>query len=174
MNEFKVLKSLKDTTTKAAYRAINKSIAKTNTKFRRELSKATGVKVSDLSNRLWTKKANTKHLSASVKVGVRYGIPLSMFRPRTKVVRKNKHRYQGVSAILPGQSRELVPGAFMMNTKNGNQIIVKRNSASRLPVSKINISILNQAKALQPSNQSFLTSDFKDQFNQQMKYLLKG
>lgn len=160
---------------KAAYRAINKAVSKTNTQFKRALQKATGLKSKDISPRLMQRKASMNSLAAYVSVGTKFGIPLMLFKPKVKLVAKNRKRgarkYNGVTVSVPGQGRYLVDKGFMMTTKSGKTLIAKRRSGARLPVNEQKFQLSETALSKQQEMNSYMREEFKAQFSEQLKYL---
>ena len=162
--------------TTATYRAVNRSISKTNSQLKRELTKKLKLKSSDVGKRLWTTKATpSKPLGGGIGVGVHYGLPLRLFKPKSKTVKvgrgKKARRYQGVTIMSP-EGRMLVEGGFLI-TKNNKQFVVKRKGEDRNPLTEPKINLKPYAEELKPKMISFLADEFKVQFDKQIGYELK-
>lgn len=156
---------------KATYRAMNKAAAKTKTQFQRSLAKETGLKSSKLSSRFLTKKATKNRLNALVSLGTKHAIPLSEFSPKSKVVRKNKRKYTGVTVKIPSEGgRSLVPGAFMMTVRSGKVLVVARKTKARTPTEVLKHSILKTGLEEQRPMLKLFREEFKKTFRDQLKY----
>lgn len=167
-----------DLNRKATYRALNKATSKTNTQFKRVVQKDTGLKSKEIAPRLMQRKASMKSLTAYVSFGTRFGIPLSLFKPKVKLVRKSRKRgsrkYQGVTVSVPANGgRYVVPGAFLMNTRSGKSLVVARAGTARLPVNELKFPLNGIALSHQQELKQYMGKEFKSQFSEQLKYLVK-
>lgn len=172
------LDNVSEVNNKATYRALNKASSKTNTQFKRQIMKDTGLKSSDVAKRLYQKKANSKSLSAFVSLGTKFGISLSLFKPKVKIVKKGRgktaRKYNGVTVNIPVEGgRFLVPNGFLMTAKSGKSLVVVRSSASRLPLKEQKYSIDSSGRAHQSSLVTYMREEFKKQFSDQLKLLVK-
>lgn len=167
---------VKDINTKATYRALNKSVAKTNTQFKRLLQKDLGMKSKDISKRIYQKKANSKSLTAYVSFGTRYGVGLHHFKPRVKVVKIGKGRkakkYNGVSISIPAEGgRFVVPKSFMATMPNGKSLVVARTARNRYPLQVQTKDVSEIGMKHQATLTKFMREDFRQQFSAQLKVL---
>lgn len=156
--------------TTARYRAMNKAMAKANTQLKRGLSKDLGIKSKDASKRLRIKKASMKSLSAFISIGVKYGLPLHIFKPRVKLVRKGKRKYNGVTVAIPFEGgRKLSAGGFMVTAKSGIDLVMTRLGAARVPIKTMTYKLDPVAILQRDKQQPSLREDYKAQFKQQLK-----
>lgn len=163
---------------KAGYRAMNKSVAKTRTEFRKRMQKEIGLKAKDINSRFYTRKASSKSLVAYVSLGTKVGIPLRLFKPKEKIVKigrgKNARRYVGVTVKIPSEGgRFVVPKGFMIKTSRGKALstplVAMRKTAARKPLVEVRYDVKKTADQHQASLVKFMKSDFKTQFKAQLK-----
>lgn len=100
-------------------------------------------------------------------------IPLSAFSPRTKRVKTARGMRTGVTALLGG-NRELVPGAFLAETKSGHVGIFQRVGAARLPIKELFatriMQIVGSVDGLESSVKDFANSLFPINFARDLEY----
>lgn len=162
--------NISKTNKNATYRAINKALSKTKTKFRRDISKDTGLKSKQLSKRFFQKKASAKSLSALIGIGTKFEVSLAEFSPRIKTVKKGKRKYQGVTVKIGGE-RTLVEKGFLYTKKKS--LIFARTSEKRLPIKVQRYSLLKTAQSHQAKTKEFFRQEFLNYYKTQLKYEIK-
>lgn len=111
----------------AAYRAMNRAVAKSKTATSRQLSKETGFKVGVVKRFVHVFKASRKRLVATLKVrGRRIGV-FSLRNPRVKQQKK------GITYKI-GRAKKYVDGGFIATMPGGHKGIFSRKGRSRLPI----------------------------------------
>ena len=160
--------------TVATYRALNRSIAVSNTAFKRLIARETGLKNKRISNRFKVRKANSKSLFAYVSFGTKIGIDLSEFKPKLKKIKKNKRTYQGVTVKIGSERINPENNAgnkgFLATVKSGKSLVLARKSSSRLPTESLKFNLYNSAKKHQGTLNKDLSKKFKEEFSKQIKF----
>lgn len=165
----------KKTINTATYRSLNKTYSKINTKFKKEIRTSTGLPLKFLNKRFKVKKASKTNFSGYVSMGTKFGISLDNFKPKVKIIKKSKRKYQGVTVKIGKGAREIVQGGFIATVKSGKSLILVRKGKERSPTYNPKHNLHPIAKQIQPSLKSYGQSEYKLQFQQQIKYeLSKG
>jgi hypothetical protein len=112
-------------------RALNRALSTAKSQMVKKLREDTGLKTDVINTRTLAVKANVNHLSAILKIAVKFGIALSKFGPSArKVIAKysdgTKRARQGVTAKIGKQARQLVPGAFLLDNKRGLAVVGRK------------------------------------------------
>lgn len=131
---------------KGSIRALNRAGTSARAEMARLLRQDTGLKKKDIDPRVAKMRAtkttsSTGSYKATVLILTKMGIPLDKFKPRRKTVtipgirkpgqrgRPKSRKRVGVTVKLPGQSRELIPGAFYQQVGNGYEMVLARKDA---------------------------------------------
>ncbi len=109
---------------RAGVTAINRAMASTQVQAVRTGAEATGAKQKDIKKRILQFKANIRRISGAV-IAYAKPLPLSIFSPKTKVVKTPKGRRIGVT-IKTANGRQLVPAASMATYNSGKVSIFTR------------------------------------------------
>lgn len=157
----------------AAYRAINKAAAMTKTQMTRRLKADTGLSSAEITRRIFVRRASTRSTSAFVSFGTKFGVPLSEFKPREKIVkvRRGTKGRKGVTVKLPA-GRTLVPKGFMWKAKSGKTLVIARKGQDRYPLALPTFSLRQLAEAHQASLVGYMREEFNRLFEKQLEYEL--
>lgn len=159
----------------ATFRALNRAAAMTKTQMLRDIRKDSGLTAAQISKRIYTRKASSKSLSSFVSFGVKYGVSLSEFKPKEKIVRigkgKKARKYRGVSVKLP-EGRVTVPHAFMWKSPAGKNLVLARKGSARNPLYSPTFSLEQIAMSHQRTLISFMRRSFEQRFEAQLEYEL--
>jgi len=156
----------------ATFRAINKTSSKINTQFRKVMTKETGVASKVLKKRFRIRKATKASFVGGVSFGTKIGLTMDNFKPKVKVVRVRKRKYNGVTIKIGSSGRELVKGAFIGVAKNGKSLVLMRTSERRYPVKVGRVKLFAIADTQRPAISKDAEANYKRIFNEQLKYEL--
>lgn len=161
---------------KAAYRALNKSVAKTNTQLKRRLVKDFGMKAGDIGRRIRVRQANTQSLKAYVSVGTKHGLGFELFKPRLAKVKKKGRIYNGVSVVVPALgSRFILLKSFVATFKNNNaSLVVHRRTRERGSVERSRLDTFKIVDKHRPELTKFMLQDFIETYPKQLKFLTES
>lgn len=133
-SEFKkAFKGIDSAIKQGTARALNRALSSSKTKMVRALRQDTGLKTEIISSRIRTKKAKSDSLAVIMGIAIKIGVAISKFGPSIKKVKAlysdgSKRSRKGVTAKIGKQSRQLVPGAFVLDNKSG-MVVVGRKAA---------------------------------------------
>ena len=149
-------------------RALNRSAASTRTLIRQTMRKETGLKSEYVNKRLLlnrTQTGNTKPYSfrANVAIAMRAILPQRLFNPRVKRIKTIRGNRYGVTTKVGKQGRTLIPGAFLMQLRNGVEIVAERKGNRRTPTKQSMTGIWQEIVA---SRYGMFTKFANDTFNQ--------
>lgn len=157
---------------RATYRSINKTLTKTNSRFKKAVSKDTGLTAKAIGKRFRVRKATSTNFNGNVSMGTKYGVSLDNFKPKVKIIRKSNRKYKGVTVKIGKQARAVVPGGFLATVKSGKSLVLARTTANRYPVKTVKHDIYEAAETHRAALKSFAQDEYKKQFNDQIKYEL--
>lgn len=157
---------------RATFRAINKTLTKTNSRFKRTMAKELGVTTKVITKRFRLRKASQSKLSGNVSFGTKVGISLDNFKPKLKIIRKSNRKYKGVTVKIGKKARELAPGAFMATVKSGKSLVLMRTGAGRYPIKTVKHNVYDAAQSHKAELNTFTATEYKKTFNDQLKYEL--
>lgn len=159
----------------ASYRALNKALSKTQTQFLREAARNLGVKNSDIKNRFFQRKANSKRLSAYISYGIQFGLSYEFLKPKIKFITtgkgKNKKKKPTLSVKLP-EGRTTLNNAWLWNSGKKELVLERKNPKQRYPVRTKRLDVSQYIPATDSLNRFFF-EDFQKQFTSQLDYELR-
>lgn len=120
------LENLKEGSSRAAMRALNRGIGSAQTVQTKAIAGDTGLKQKDVRDALTMVKATTNRLEASLAASTKR-IPISQFGAKGPLPSRGRGR--GVSYKLAG-GRGLIPDAFIATMPSGHQGVFVRASVS--------------------------------------------
>lgn len=172
-NEFrKAFKGVDQAIKVGTSRALNRALASTKTKYVRALREDTSLKTEVITSRTRFKKAKANDLSVIMAIAIKFGIALSKFNPSLRSVSKNKRKYQGVTAKVGTAGRQLIPGAFALDTSNGLVVVGRKGafdekgqyvhpSAPDHPIATLKSNVFTEsAKAHESENKKAIVDTF--------------
>lgn len=145
-------------------RALNKAAKSTRTFVRRELRRDVGVSSKRINDRVLMNRTEKglrgRHsLKASVSIATKKFMPMRYFKPKTKVVKttlqgkkKGKVTRYGVTVKIGRGRREIVPGAFLMDMRNG-LVVAKRKGPKQFPTTELFTKVLQES--VKDNNKTF-------------------
>lgn len=151
-------------------RSVNRALSKTNTRIKRTVAQGLKLKAKDVSKRSKIFKATNSKLQGAVSFGTKYGISLSKFKFKTRVVRVNKRKYKEVVVSI-GTDKLVDKKNFVPNNKS--KTILHRTTKARLPLKKSTYSLLPYAESQKSSLKKYLNEEFKKETKAQIKYLTR-
>lgn len=161
----------------ASYRSMNKALAKTQTFYSKQIATESGLKSAIVKPRFMSRKATKQSLLSYVSFGVKFGVPLSEFKPKAKTVKigrgKSARKYQGVTVKLPSVGRVVAPKAFLWTTKSGKSLVLARKGIARNPLALPRYSLNDIAKKHQSAAKQMLKLEFERNFKTQLQYEIK-
>lgn len=178
----KILKDVDKKKTTALYRALNKSVAKTKTQFKKELKNKFKVSNDLIDKRLNMKKASMKSLTAYTGFATKHGFSLSEFKPKNKVEKiktirdkKKKRKFYTAQASPPfAGGKQLFRGAWVWNSSSGKSLVLTRKDPSKRTekgnVKTLRLEVFTHAEALRPSMNNYFAKQFEKYFEDQLKY----
>lgn len=150
-------------------RSVNRALSKTNTRLKRTVTQGLKLKSKDISRRSKIFKASNSKLNGAVSFGTKWGISLSKFKFKTRVVKVNKRKYKEVVVNI-GTGKLVDKNNF---TNNAKTTILHRVGKSRLPIKKSMYSLLPYVQSQKTSLQKYLKEEFKIETKKQIKYLTR-
>lgn len=158
----------------ALYRSTNRALSKTQTAWRRDISKETKLPAKKISPRLRMFKASSKKPTrGALSFATRWGVPLSEFKPRVKIVKKKRNKktrkYKGVTAMLPS-GRDIVPGAWIWEAKSGKSLVLQRKGPGRYPTKQPTEDLFPYADKVKGAAERLLRSEFQANYKKQFDY----
>lgn len=164
-----IAKNLQKNTKVVLQRSVNRALTKTNTRLKRTITQGLKLKSKDISKRSKIFKASNKNLNGAVSFGTKWGISLSKFKFKTKVVTVNKRKYKSV-VVNVGTGKLVDKNNF---TNNAKTAILHRVGKQRLPVKKSTYSLLPFVQSQKTSLQKYLKEEFNIETKRQIKYLTR-
>ncbi len=184
MSQFKkAFKGIDSAIKQGTARALNRALSSAKTKMVRALREDTSLTTEVIKTRTRGRKAAQNRLGISLGIAVKFGVALTKFTPKEKKVRvkrggKGKAQlYRGITAKIGKGPRQLVPGAFGMDTKskfivagrkqaftdtNRGHGVYSNRTAPRKPTVQLKTTVfVDAAKA----NEAAVKADMKDTFN---------
>lgn len=157
----------------ASYRAINKAQGKVKTQFQRLIAQDSGLQSKQIKNRFFQRKASSKSLNAFIGIGVKFGVALSEFKPKEKLVKigkgKKARKYKGVTVKLP-EGRQVVAGGFLFIAKSGKSLVLTRKGQARNPLTQPRYNLNAIASRHQSAMNQLMKKEFDANFKSQLQY----
>jgi hypothetical protein len=113
-------------------RALNRAIGSANTVMTREVSNDTGLKVSDVRDRIGTHLADPTHLVAQLTASV---TPVPLFAYGARGPEPSRGKGHGVTSRLKGGAQRY-PRAFIATMKSGHKGVFERLNAAQAGASR--------------------------------------
>lgn len=161
-------KHVGDNVKKSAVTAINKSLASTKTQAVKTAAELSGAKQKDIRLRVGVFKASNKNPKGAM-VSFSKPVPVSIFNPKTKVVKSTRGKRKGVTIKGP-DGRQIVPAASMATYKSGKISVFTRliGGAIKNLYTDILYKILGRP-ATQKSLQQKAVDSFEKNFEHELK-----
>lgn len=159
----------------AGRRAIKRTMTTIETHARRRVAAETGIKPTILKKYIRIIKQPSQRSAQSIMRMFKRGLPLIQFGAKAVRVKTRRGKRTGVS-IDVGQGREIVPQAFIAETKSGHRGVFKRKGQKRLPIVEQFSSALT--KVLESSDflrevEKIAVETFRKNFKRELEFELK-
>lgn len=168
MSQFKkAFKGIDSAIKQGTARALNRALSSTKTKVVRHLREETGLKTDVVKTRTRSRKAKAERLDAILGIAVKYDVALTKFSPKEKIVRKvpkggtRKRAYKGATVKVGKGARQLAPGAFLMQGKTVDGVVIQRKGEARNPLKAPKTKVFTEAaKAIDKPAQQHMRDTF--------------